>query len=198
MLGILTLPEWGPKIGLSLTEPEILRLRREGIPWLFVFALALIHYLVVREKNSSLALQPWKFHEKKILPIGEKYDLLDANGNKVVRIILKEISIQMMPEPYTNLLKSTQKQIETEAATLAFDQLLSVFPGQAVKVIPPPKPYTESIFALAKNNHQEDIHSVFFFSTLGQEQFFRCFVDHINPTKQEVEIDVYLLQMRQV
>ena len=70
------------------------RIRREGIPWLCVVALALIHYLVVREKNSSLNLRTWKLHEKITLQMGNYYDVLNEDGKKVIRITLKEISKQ--------------------------------------------------------------------------------------------------------
>ena len=63
-IGILTLSTWGPKFGLTPTESQMSIIRTEGSPWLFFFSLALIHYLVVRDKNASTILQPWKFHEK--------------------------------------------------------------------------------------------------------------------------------------
>lgn len=196
--GIFALSEWGQKIGLSLTQLEISQLRREGIPWLCVVALALIHYLVVREKNSLLNLQPWKQHEKKVLSVGQYFDVLTKDGKKSIRITLKEISKQMMPLPYTNIGKGTHKQIEAETATLSFDDFLSILPGQAVKPIPVTMPYTESSFIFSKNANSEEANSVFSFATEGHEQFFRCFVDHINPAKQEVEIDVYFLQVKKV
>ena len=64
-IGILTLSTWGPKFGLTPTESQMSIIRTAGSPWLFFFSLALIHYLVVRDKNASTVLQPWKFHEKK-------------------------------------------------------------------------------------------------------------------------------------
>ena len=63
-IGILTLSTWGPKFGLTPTESQMSIIRTAGSPWLFFFSLALIHYLVVRDKNASAVLQPWKFHEK--------------------------------------------------------------------------------------------------------------------------------------
>ena len=44
--------------------------------------------------------------------------------------------------------------------------------------------------------YSEEVNSVFFpFSTQGHELFFRCFVDHINSAKQEVELDIYFLKI---
>lgn len=196
--GTFALSEWGQKIGISLTQSEMSQLRREGIPWLCVVALALIHYLVVREKNSFLALRPWKIRDKKILTIGEKYDLCDNNGNRITRITLKQISNQLMPEPYIKLGNAPQKYIQTETATFSFDPMGFIFPGQGVKSLPINKPYSESLFVLSKKTYNEETDSVFSFSTQGHELFFRCFVDHINPARQEVELDVYFLKIEKV
>jgi len=164
-------------------------------PWLVLIAAFSIHCIERRQKKSSQNLQPWILHEKKRLLIGEYHDVFDKEDNKIARITLKKISNQLMPEPYINLTKTTQKQIEAETATLCFDEVLSVYPGQCVKHIPASSPYTENLFALSKNSTDEDMHSVFFYHTYGKGlYFFRCFVDHINSTKQEVEIDVYFLQ----
>ncbi len=194
--GIFALSEWGQKVGLILTPEEMSRIRREGIPWLCVVALALIHYLVVREKNSLLNLQPWKLHEKVKLTIGNYYDVTDKENNKIIRITLKETSRQMMPLPYTNIGNGTHTQIEADTATLIFDDFLSILPCQAVKPIPVAMPFNECSFIFSKNSNSEEANSVFSFVTEGYEQFFRCFVDHINLAKQEVEIDVYFLQMK--
>lgn len=193
--GTLSLSLWASKIGLTLTEPQISAISTVGTPWLLLVAFALIHYLVLREKNASLALQPWKFRGKKVLTIGEKYDVFDNDGNKFTRITLKEISKQLMPEPYIKLGDSPQKYVETETATFSFDPMGFVYPGQGVKSLPINEPYSESIFVLGKNMYSEEVHSVFFFSTQGHELFFRCFVDHINSAKQEVELDVYFLKI---
>lgn len=196
--GILSLSLWAPKIGLTLTAPQISIIRIVGTPWLLLVALALIHFLVVREKNSSLALQPWKIRDKKTLTIGEKYDLFDNDGNRITRITLKQISNQLMPEPYIRLGDTPQKYIQTETATFSFEPMGFIFPGQGVKSLPIDKPYSESLFALSKKTYNEETDSVFSFSTQGHELFFRCFVDHINPAKQEVELDVYFLKIEKV
>lgn len=194
--GTLSLSLWASKIGLTLTEPQISTIRTVGTPWLLLVALALIHYLVVREKNAYLPLQPWKIHEKIKLQIRDYYDVLNSEGNKVIRITLKEISKQQMPLPFSNIGSHSHEQIEAETATLSFDDIISFIPAQAVKTIPATMPFTETSFVFSQNANSEEANSVFSFSTLGHEHFFRCFVDHINSAKQEVEIDVYFLKMK--
>ena len=87
--GTLSLSLWASKIGLTLTEPQISAIRTVGTPWLLLVALALIHFLVLREKNASLALQPWKYREKKVLTVGEKYDVFDNDENRFHKDNLK-------------------------------------------------------------------------------------------------------------
>jgi len=70
IIGIAFLPKLAPEIGLSLTESQISTIRIAGIPWLCVFALVLIHHLVVRDKNSSRTLPHWKYHKKSNFRIG--------------------------------------------------------------------------------------------------------------------------------
>lgn len=193
--GTLSLSLWASKIGLTLTEPQISAIRTVGTPWILLVALALIHYLILREKNASRNLQPWKYRDKKTLTVGEKYDVFDDDGNRFTRITLKEISKQLMPEPYIRVGNSPQKHIETETATFTFDPMGFMCPGQGIKSLPISEPYSESIFVLGKNMYSEEANSVFFFSTQGHELFFRCFVDHINSSKQEVDLDVYFLKI---
>lgn len=173
---------------------EISSMRAVLTPWLILFAVSLMFYFAHR--SSSKGLQTWKQHEKVNLAVGSYYDLRDREGNKIMRITLKDISKQLMPLPYSNIGKSSHKRIEAETATLSFDDIISIIPGQAVEPITVSKPFTESSFTFSKNANSEEANSVFSFTTEGHEQFFRCFVDHINPTKQEVEIDVYFLQMK--
>jgi hypothetical protein len=167
-------------------------------PWLVLIAAFSIHCVERYQNKSSENLQPWKLHEKITLQIGNYYDVLNSDNKKSIRITLKEISKQMMPLPYTNIGKGTHDLIEADTATISFDDFLSILPCQAVKPILVTMPFTESLFIFSKNANSEEANSVFSFSTEGHEQFFRCYVDHINPAKQEAEIDVYFLQMKKV
>lgn len=198
IIGIWSLQLWALIMILPPILLQISSMRAELTPWLLFLAAVSMHYFANREKQSSLNLQTWKLHEIITLQIGNYYDVLNNEGNKVIRITLKKISKQLMPLPYSNIGNCSHQQIEAETATLSFDDLLSIIPGQAVVSVPASMPFTESLFAFSKNANSEEVNSVFFFSTIGHEQFFRCFVDHINPAKQEVEIDVYFLQMKKV
>lgn len=176
-------------------EPELLV--RWLVPgWLLFLGLVIAHLWYVR--ISSKSSQIYKLHEKVTRPIGCYYDVLDNKGNKILRITVKDITKQSMPDPHSNLTKISQKQTDMDSVTLSFDPFLTVYPGQAVKFLPIQKPISESLFALSKKIYQEELQSVFFFNTEHNEQFFRCYVDHINTAKQEVEIDVYFLQMEKV
>lgn len=192
--GILALSEWGQKIGLSLTPTEISRIRREGIPWLCVVALALIHYLVVREKNSTFILQPWKLHEKVTLGLGDYYDVMTKNGEKFFRISLKEISQQTMPSAY--VFNPQPVETITEVATIGFDPGFFINHGSCVKQITLGHIQNEDCFYMSKDSFHEEKSSVYFFKTESVTDgghFFRCFVDHINPSKNEIELNVFLI-----
>lgn len=194
--GIAFLPKLAPEIGLSLTESQISTIRIVGIPWLLVIALVLIHHLVVREKISLIGLHPWKFHGKVTLSIGAYHDVFTKKGEKYFRITLKDISQKKMPPPY----ESTDRvpdEIKTDVATIGFDPGFFVRHGSRIKKIEAASFTTnEDCFIMSRNEHEEEPYSIYFFRTedvSGGEQFFRCFVDHINPAKKEVELNIYFL-----
>ncbi len=193
--GIAFLSKLAPEIGLSLAEPQISTIRTVGIPWLLVIALVLIHHLVLREKASSSNLLPWKKHENIKLCIGEYHDVLTKNGDKYLRITLKDISWQNMPPPYEST-DRTPDEINTEVAIIGFDPGFFVFPGHRLKKVPTNHVFNECSFAMSKYQDDEECYSVYFFHTehvSDGEQFFRCFVDHINPIKKEVELNIYFI-----
>lgn len=152
---------------------------------------------IVKPKLKPKEQSPinWKLHEKVILPRGNYYDVFDKEDNKILRITLKGISEEDMPPPYEYPKNHRPEPYRTEAATLSFDPFF-VFPGSYVKKVETSPFSDESHFALAKNTYSEESNSVFFFrtDTTGYAQFFRCFVSHINSSKQEVELDIYFLQ----
>lgn len=196
LLALTNSPMLATAQGSEMNRLKTLIIRERLIFCLLFLGMLLIHFFVVRYKNSLIASQPWKVSKKIVLAIGEKFDVIDSEGNKVFRITLKDISKQLMPLPYTVIGKGINKQIEAETVTLSFEDFMSIIPGQAVKAIQVSMPFVESSFVFSKNSNAEEANSVFSFSTIGQEQFFRCFVDHINILKQEAEIDIYFLKQK--
>ena len=175
-------------------EPELLV--RWFLPgWLLFLGLAIAHIWFVR--ISSKTSKQWILHDKVTLPIGNYYDVIDKDGKKILKITIKGISEEDMPPPYEHPKNHRPEPYRAEAATLSFDPFF-VFPGSYVKKVEISPFSDESQFALAKNTYSEESNSVFFFrteTTTGDAQFFRCFVSHINLPKQEVELDIYFLQV---
>jgi len=193
-IGILTLSTWGPKFGLTPTGSQMSIIRTVGSPWLFFFSLALIHYLVVRDKNSSYNLQPWKFQEKITLSIGSYHDVMTKHGDKFFRITLKDISQKEMPPQYESP-DSTPDEIKTDVATIGCTSHF-LYQGSRVKKILEYGFSNEESFHIPKHDYQEESDSIFFFKTEhvnDGEFFFRCFVDHINHVKKEVELDIFFI-----
>lgn len=196
-IALLTLSQWGPYIGITPTEPQMSVIRKMVSPWLFLFALALIHYLVLREKNTSLLLPPWKLHDKITIAVGGYYDILDKDKNKILRITLKKISEQQMPPPYEWPSGQPPLDFKSETATFSFDPQF-VYHGSCVKKIDSDPLSDERLLAMGKINYEEVNCSAYFFRTqyaTEKEIFFRCFVDHVNPAKQEVELNIYFLSI---
>ena len=200
-IGILTLSTWGPKFGLTPTEPQVSIIRTVGSPWLFFFSLFLIHYLVVREKNSYISLLPWIFHEKVTLTVGE-YQEIKTNSNLLIKISCKEIRKEKMPPPcmcipQSDTLKSFY-DVDTEVAIISIIPQF-VCPGPAVKRLEVSPTSNEESFAMGQWQDSGEYSSLFFFNIENSQKgprFFRCFVNHINPNKQQVELSVFYLWMK--
>lgn len=191
------------------TEPQnILRI----ILGIVSLAVLLLSYWIIllREKNSALRskvdstenksisntneLTHWKFHNKITLGIGSYHDLLTKRGDKFLRITVKDISQQDMLPPYES--DSTPDEIQTEVATIGFEPGYFVYPGSRIKKLKTPPFFNEGCFYMPKNESQEAMYSVFFFHTehvTAGEYFFRCFVDHINPVKKEVDLNIFFI-----
>lgn len=171
-IGILTLSTWGPKFGLTPTESQMSIIRTEGSPWLFFFSLALIHYLVVRDKNASTILQPWKFHEKITLSIGSYHDVFTKNGDKFFRITLKDISRRDMPPQYESP-DNIPKEIKTDVATIGCTSHF-MYQGFRVKKVCEYGFSNEESFHIPKHDYQEESDSIFSLklSMLMMENFF--------------------------
>lgn len=195
-IGIWTLPLWWePLMKSSIPDNQISTWRYTVIPYILFFAMMLIHILVIRQKNSSAVLLPWKFHDKVILNIGTYHDVPTKKGEKFIRITLKDISQKDMPPPYESP-DSVPKEIKTEVATIGFTPGFFFYHGYRVKKIYDTSFSNEDRFYMCKNEDNEESHSVFFFKTqhvTDGEYFFRCFIDHINPEKKEVELDIFFI-----
>jgi hypothetical protein len=143
-------------------------------------------------------LLPWKYHKIITLSIGAYHDVFTKNGDKFFRITLKDISQQDMPPPYESC--PAPDEIKTEVATVGFDPGFFIFHGSRVKKVATSHFSNEDCFYMCKNEAQEPAYSVFFFHTehvADGEQFFRCFVDHINPVKKEVDLNIFFIWLKQ-
>ena len=120
---------------------------------------------------------------------------MTKHGEKYIKITLKDISKKNMPPPYES--DRIPDEILTDVATLGFSHGIMLTPGYRVKKVETSHFFDEYCFDMSKiENYEEDRYSVFFFHTeqvSGGEFFFRCFVDHINPIKKEVELNIYFI-----
>jgi hypothetical protein len=115
--GILFPQEWLQKIGFGLTEQEMSAARIVGIPWLLLFALALSHFLIVRELKSS-SINKCKGLEQKLIARenwdteAAKYELLEVSFG--VRVYSEKSQIQRIYDRIwlcPNCFESKQKQV---------------------------------------------------------------------------------------
>ena len=147
------------------------------------------------EDQLDRSMLPWKFHEKISLSIGAYHDVLTKHDKPFIRITLKDISRKNMPPPYES--DHMPDEIKTDVATLGFSNGFMVTPGSRIKKVETSPFFDEYCFDMSKiENDEEDRYSVFFFKTehvSDGEFFFRCFIDHINPTKKEVELNIYFI-----
>jgi len=119
---------------------------------------------------------------------------MTKNGEKFFRITLKEISQQEMPSAY--VFNPEPVKSITEVATIGFDPGFFINHGACVRKIILPHVPNEECFYMCKDAFYEEKHSVYFYKTVNVSDgghFFRCFVDHINPSKKEVELNIFLI-----
>lgn len=165
-----------------------------------VLLLVVRHHKTYRTKASNTEndmQQYWKYHDKITLSLGAYHDIKTKNGDKFFRIVLKDISQRDMPPPYDY--DSVPAEIQTEVATIGFEPGFFIYPGSRVKKVATSPFFNEECFYMPKNESQEASYSVFFFHTehvTDGEQFFRCFVDHINPVKKEVDINIFFIWLK--
>ena len=163
-------------------------------PWLLLLAFVSIYFFANHQKNSYSNLIPWKFHEKVTLSIGSYHDVFTKNGDKFFRITLKDISQEDMPPQYESP-DNIPEEIKTDVATIGCTSHF-LYQGFRVKKVCEYGFSNEECFHIPKHDYQEESDSIFFFKTEhvnDGEFFFRCFVDHINPAKKEVEFDIFFL-----
>lgn len=202
----LFVPNFLKKIDMELI-PEASLYIRLVLPLLilltgtFIVLLSVVrHHKKYKSKTNNAESdmqQDWKVHQKIKLSVGEYYDVLTKNGDKFFRITLKDISQRDMPPPYES--NGVPEEIKTEVATIGFNPGFFISPGSRIKKVPPTPFFNEECFYMSKNESEETAYSVFFFHTehvSGGAQFFRCFVDHINPVKKEVDLNIFFILLK--
>jgi hypothetical protein len=195
----LFLPNFLKKMDIVLI-PEASLYIRLVLPLLILLTGTLtVLFLVVRHHKKANSTesdiqQYWKYHKKIALSHGAYHDVLTKKGEKFFRITLKDISRKNMPPQYETP-GSTPDKINTDVATLSFSTHF-MYHGFRVKKIHDSHFSNEETFYLPQHDYQEESDSVFFFKTEHVTNggfFFRCFVDHINPAKKEVDLDIYFI-----
>lgn len=205
--GGLLLPNFLNTIDLPLSKEAslLIRISLSLTPLLvgtFLILLLVVRHFALEKKKEILLpvnLLPWKFHDKIILSIGAYHDVLTKKGEKFVRITFKDISQQNMPPPYESP-DSTPDEIKTEVASIGFTPGYFVSHGYRVKKISTPPFLNEDCFYMCKKENDEISDSAFLFNTEHKvyEYFFRCYVDHINPAKKEVELDIFFIWLNPI
>jgi len=136
---------------------------------------------------------PFQFNGKVKVSLNDYFEVPGFN-TPPFRVVLKKISTENMPPPYLCIPETDINNKDTETATLSFSPHLSMHHGRGVKRTDINN-FDEETFIMCKSQLSEQDYSVFFFyiSPDGKdERFFRCTVTHINTTKKEVEIDLFL------
>jgi hypothetical protein len=133
------------------------------------------------------------------LGIGEYYEIKE-DWFAPLKITLKEISRQSLPSPYESISEPDSCGVVTDAAIIEVRPGFTVYPGRCVKRL-----YDHDLIddAFVMRSHHQSIEgegdsSIFYFLTendIDGEAFFRCFVHHINTSKQEVELDIYFTHL---
>lgn len=189
------LPSTAKALQLSWTETTI-TLLRATIPLSLLLSIFVLVYVLnihfVWSLNSQNAL-PFKFNGKARLSLNDYYEIPGFN-TPPFRIVLKNISTENMPPPYLCTPETELNNQNTETVTLSFTPHLSMHHGRRVKQTDLNN-IDEETYIMCKSQLPEQDSSVFFFyiSPDGtDERFFRCTVSHINTTKKEVEIDLFL------
>lgn len=190
--GILYLSKTALSISLGiLTSP--------AQTWtIIVLALVLIIIYIRSRKQNTLYINNniKKVHKTITLAIND-YQEIELRSGHTFKIELKEIKKDTINYPYL-IINGEKEKKEKEVAVLNFDRMYLLYPGRCVKQIDENEINEGMTFCMPKYTSfsEEDV-SVFSFSitnTYDDMNFFRCLVKHINPVKQEVELDVYYLQ----
>jgi hypothetical protein len=181
---------------ITPSDKSLLR-ARETVPLLLlVFGLALTLFLTRHNAASCKSPTVFKFHKTIKLSLDDDYfDLTGRDGKKLFRISLKGVSKQLMPPPYEYPADEFHEGIECDAATICFSSFL-VHSGAYVKKLAIHQFSSDAQFLMSKNEYPEEPYSVFFFRTehtTDGEEFFRCFVEHINIAKKEVELNIHYI-----
>jgi hypothetical protein len=196
-LSIFALPQKVLKLlSLSQTPQSELLLKWLAPPWIMFLGLLLVYILSLRFYRSSKNLKSWIFDQKITLTIGEYFDIKTERDHPL-RIELRKISKEQIPPPYICIPNSKENDIKTETATVIFSPSF-VYPGRCVKKIENQSGTFKETFVMPKYQipQTEEDSSVFFFNvtnSINGARFFRCYVEHINPNKQQVEFEVYYL-----
>ncbi|MCD6366814.1 MAG: hypothetical protein J7L46_04660 [Bacteroidales bacterium] len=164
-------------------------------PWIMFLGLLSVYVLSLRFYRSTKNLKSWRFDKKITLNVGDYFDVKTENDYPL-RIELKKISKEQMPPPYICIPESKDNEIKTETATVMFSPAF-IYPGRCVKKVENNHSGSfEETFIMPKYQTPEEDLSVFFFNVTNSTngaRFFRCHIEHINPNKQQVELDVYYL-----
>lgn len=190
--GILYLSKTALSISLAiLTSP--------AQTWtIIVLALTLIIIYIRSRKQNNFYINNniKKVHKKITLTIND-YQEIELRSGHTFKIELKEIKKDTINYPYL-IVNGEKEKKEKEVAVLNFDRMYPLYPGRCVKQIDENEINEGMTFCMPKYTSfsEEDV-SVFSFAitnTYDDMNFFRCLVKHINPVKQEVELDLYYLQ----
>ncbi len=153
------------------------------------------HKTNISDNQPTPSTFPWKYHDKISLELDSYHDVLTKHGKQFFRITLKDVSRKKMPPPYES--DHMPEEIMTDVATVGFSHGFMLTHGARIKKVETSPLFDEYCYDMSKiENDEEDRYSVFFFKTEhvdDGEFFFRCYVDHINPTKKEAELNIYFI-----
>lgn len=161
-----------------------------------VLTVIIVYFRLKNQKKSCYTPNTYKVNKTIMLTVND-YKEIELNSGHTLKIELKEIKKEIINYPYL-VVDGKNETKEKDVAVLNFDRMFPLSSGICVKQLEENEINEGMTFSMPKYTSftEEDV-SVFSFSitnTSDEMNFFRCLVKHINPAKQEVELDVYYVR----
>ena len=168
--------------------------------WGILVLVLVVIFVYIRlkvPKNSYRGNDLFKIHKTITLALND-YQEIELKPGHAFKVELKEIKKDVISYPYL-VINGKNENKEKDVAVINFDRMYQLSPGLCVKQVDENEINEGETFCMPKyTSFKEEDVSVFSFSitnTSDDMNFFRCLVKHINPGRQEVELDIYYMRL---